>query len=324
MRFAHVVSKADFERKLLDLKSLQRLSLSFAYEATIVGRHRWANSLARALLAPLEPPASMASRWARSMAYPALFSATGSSCIWPVQSPEWNSQMPVPRSVSSIWGSWRQTSKGRHLASYTTFFVCEPQVLTAGFPGWRPPLPKPVRREFKNPFTGETTAVLTREPEWPDGEEADLMERGYQVVAIEGNYEDYLERRIPQFIRDQPHWCTKNLTEVELKPLAEAVGLETSLDFDCPLYGPLSLGAVIQGIPPILCAKLLALDETDLVTVAGRWAATMSTPNYTHSVSGEKLSAGWTAEKAMSVLQPIVKLAKEAIGGKGIFLLIEA
>jgi hypothetical protein len=208
------------------------------------------------------------------------------------------------------------------VAIYTTFFICKPQELGAGFPGWRPPLPMPVRREFKNPFTGEMITIESREPEWPDAENVDVMDREYQVVSIEGSYEDYLEKRIPQFVRAQPHWCARGFTEVELKPLCEAAGVEAS--FDCPLYGPPSFGGVLREIPPSLCARLMALDHKGLDAVAKRWAATMSTPEYTFSASGVKLSDGWTTDEALSVLQPIADLARNAIGGKRMYLLIEA
>jgi hypothetical protein len=169
---------------------------------------------------------------------------------------------------------------------------------------------------------GETTTIETREPKWSEGEDVEATERDYQAVAIEGNYEDYLEGRLPAFVRAQPHWCAKGVTEVELKPLCEAVGVEAS--FDCPLYGPPSLGAGLQTISSGLCAKLSALDKKGLKEVAKRWAATMSTPERTHSVSGTKLSDGWTINDAMSILKPIADLAKSAVDGQGLYLLIEA
>ena len=99
------------------------------------------------------------------------------------------------------------------MAIYTTFFLCKREELSAGFPGWRLPLPKPVRREFKNPFTGTVAVMETREPEWP--EEADeAFPPRYQVVAIEGSYKDYLENRLPPFVRENPHWATKAVTEI--------------------------------------------------------------------------------------------------------------
>jgi hypothetical protein len=208
------------------------------------------------------------------------------------------------------------------VAIYTTFFVCHPKQLVAGFPGWRLPLPKPVKRKFKNPFTGETTTVETREPEWSEDEDADPMDREYQVVAIEGDYGDYLEGRIPSFVQRQPHWAAKGLTEIELSPLFQAMGVETK--FDCPLYGPPSSGAVLQELPSELLPKLAALDAKGLKAVAGKWGAAMSTPEYTHSVTGVKLNDGWSKSDALEILQSIVALAQKTATGQRMYLLIEA
>jgi len=204
---------------------------------------------------------------------------------------------------------------------YTTFFVCKPQELAEGFPGWRLPLPQPVRREFKNPFTGKVSTIETREPEWQDeGDQA--FDRDYQAVAIEGSYEDYLERRLPPFVHTLPHWAAKSLTEVELSPLAQAVGVAPR--FECPLYGPPASGAVLQELSPDMLSKLALLDERGVDAAAEKWAATMSTPEYTRSMTGSNIKDGWTASEAMEILRPIVALARQAGAGQRMYLLIEA
>jgi hypothetical protein len=203
------------------------------------------------------------------------------------------------------------------MAIYTTFFLCKPDELLGGFPGWRPPLAAPVRREFRNPFTGELSAVQTREPEWPD--EREVSDREYGVVETQGRYEDYLEGRIPAFIRSCPHWAAKGLTEIELGPLCEATGVGS--EFVSPIYGPPSSGAVVQQLPTGLLAKLAALD---LKALAKQRAATMSTPERTHSVSGVKLSDGWSAADASAILKPLVALARQATAGQQLYLLVEA
>jgi hypothetical protein len=50
----------------------------------------------------------------------------------------------------------------------------------------------------------------------------------------------------------------------------------------------------------------------------------MSTPEYTHSVSGMRLSDGWTVSDALAILQPMVALARKAADGQGMYLLVEA
>ena len=56
------------------------------------------------------------------------------------------------------------------MAIYTTFFLAAPEKVVGGFPGWKPPLPAPVRREFLNPLTKQLVVIETRKPEWPDEE----------------------------------------------------------------------------------------------------------------------------------------------------------
>src|SRR5262249_9736786 len=178
--------------------------------------------------------------------------------------------------------------------------LCKPEELPGGFPGWRLPLAKPVRREFRNPFTGELSVVETHDPDWPE-DAPEVLGREYQVVEIEGSYEDYLESRLPPFVRACPHWAAKGLTEVELYPLLKTAGVAGSME--CPIYSPPSSSAFVKQLPPEFLAKLGSLDQNALAT---RWAAAMSTPEHTHSVSGVKLSDGWTAIEALEILQPLV------------------
>ena len=114
------------------------------------------------------------------------------------------------------------------MAIYTTFFLCQTETLSGGFPGWKLPLAAPVYRKFCNPFTGEESIVETREPDWPE-EAASEIESEYQVASIAGRYEDYLESRLPPFVRSCPHWAAKNLTEVQLAPLFDAAGSTGSM-----------------------------------------------------------------------------------------------
>src|SRR5262249_52264060 len=158
--------------------------------------------------------------------------------------------------------------------------------------------------------------IETREPDWP--EEEDALERDYQVVSIEGDYKDYLEGRLPPSVRSFPHWAAKGFTEVELGPLARAVGAEPK--FEYPLYGPPSAGAFLQQLPRDMVSKLASQDQRGLQAVAEKWAATMSTPEYTHSVSGVRVNDGWTASDAMEILGPIVALARRAAGGQSMYL----
>jgi hypothetical protein len=73
-----------------------------------------------------------------------------------------------------------------------------------------------------------------------------------------------------------------------------------------------------------MLSELGTLAQRRLRAVAEKWAARMSAPEHTHSVSGEKLNDEWTSSDAMELLRPIVALAKKASGGEWMYLLIEA
>jgi hypothetical protein len=206
------------------------------------------------------------------------------------------------------------------MAVYSTFFLCDPASLISGFPRWRPPLPQPVRREFKNLFTGKLTAVETREPDWSD-ESDPAPEREFAVVAIKGSYEDYLEGRLPPFVRGAPHWAANGITMVELGALAKPVDAEW--EFESPLYAPPSAGAGLVELPAELISQVATQEEQGLKALAEQWAAAMSTPDYTHSVTGVRLSDGWTSAGALDILRPIAALAKQAKNGMRMYLLLE-
>jgi hypothetical protein len=209
------------------------------------------------------------------------------------------------------------------VAIYSTFFLCKPEELSSGFPGWRPPLAEPVGREITNPFTGKTVTIETRAPEWPDDVDAEqFADTEFAVVAMQGNYEDYLENRLRQFVRTRPHWCAKGLTSVELDALAEAANLPTALED--ALFSPPATGAVLQRIPPALLKKLLELDDVGLEKIGTCWASLMSAREHTHSATGVKLNDGWMIGDAHEILQPVVALARQGDGEHGLYLLIEA
>ena len=200
------------------------------------------------------------------------------------------------------------------MAIYTTLFLCQPSELPGGFPGWRGPLAQPIRREVRNPFTGKVVVIETREPEWP-ADAGPEQGKGPQVVAIKGSYKTYLERRLPPFVRQCPHWAAKGLTEEELDPLVEAVGVTGA--FECALYSPPSSGGVLQQFPPGVLGRLSQLSPPQMEEVATRWAAIMSDPD--HIVPGE----GWSPADAMGILKPLVELARKATGDQQLYLLIE-
>jgi len=207
------------------------------------------------------------------------------------------------------------------MAIYSTFFISKPHELSDGFPGWRLPLPESVKREIINPFTKEMVVIETRAPEWPEGEIASTFPDPYRVIRIEGNYVDYLGGRWSPFVRERPHWCAKGLTGIELGALGRIWSPEPLLEF--ALYSRLSVGATLQQFRTEFILNLALLDGSETEAVAGRWAALMSTPEYTHSVAGQKIKDGWRVEDAMGILGPLVALAKQCSTEERAYLLIE-
>lgn len=210
------------------------------------------------------------------------------------------------------------------MAIYTTLFLCESVELLTAFPGWKLPLSAAVSRTRVNPFTQQEMTVETREPEWEDFDPNIITMPEVGVVAIEGDYESYLEKRIPQSVQSMPHWSTKNLTSVELEPLIAATTGSEEKNLETALYAHPSAGAGIQELPYEFVVRLKSADESTLNRIAKKWAAEMSTPDFTHSVGGERIQDDLTIDKALSVIGPIAQLAKKQQNSQLMYLLNEA
>lgn len=207
------------------------------------------------------------------------------------------------------------------MAIYTTFFLCKPNELLGAFPGWKSPLPAPVQRTVRNPFNGKEVTVESDAPDWPDDAEVVEEDREYEAVPGGGKYEDSLEARLPNSVRIRPHWCAKGIMEIELNELVESAGFKSKVEYS--LYCPPSIGASLVRIPSGLPARLLRLGDEELSALAHRWAEAMSAPKHTHTTSGLKISDGWKLEDALAILSPLVKLARQAVDGQEMYLLIE-
>jgi hypothetical protein len=166
--------------------------------------------------------------------------------------------------------------------------------------------------------------IETRAPDWPDVDPTELEMPKVRVVAIhQGDYNTYLEQRIPPFVQSHPHWCSKNLTSLELTPLVEAAGIENA-DLEAALFCHPSRIASLEQFPADFLAALKSADTSALHAIAEQWASEMSTPDYTHSIDGERLTEDWTTEEAMSLMQPITKLVQMQDGRQNLYLLVEA
>ncbi|MCE9527313.1 MAG: hypothetical protein K8R36_14800 [Planctomycetales bacterium] len=209
------------------------------------------------------------------------------------------------------------------MAIYSTFFLCEPGQLQTALPGWRLPLSPPVTRKAINPFTKKEMTIYSREPEWEDVDPNKFELPEMTVVAIEGDYAAYLEGRIPPFVQSQPHWCAKNLTSVELEPLVSIFTDSADAKLETALYAHPSLLSGIEQFPGQFLVTLRAAGKEEINAIAEKWAAEMSTPDYTHSMGGDRIQDDWTVEDALSMMTPIVELARKAKTGQSMYLLLE-
>jgi hypothetical protein len=203
------------------------------------------------------------------------------------------------------------------VAIYSTFFVAVPQALLSGFPGWKLPLDEPEKREITD-FFGEKRIIETREPLWDDVVPGEEPEPEFSVVAIEGDYAAYLEARLPAFVRKAPHWCSKGLTNVEVDPLGELTDGKPALEDG--LFAHPRRSASLMAFRPSIVDEILKAPQQ----LAQKWAARMSTPEYTHSADGSnRLQDDWTVDDALSILGPLHDLARKASPGRRLYLLLE-
>lgn len=210
------------------------------------------------------------------------------------------------------------------MAIYTTYFVCDPEALREGFPAWKPPLAEPLARVSVNPFTGERTTVTTDVPEWDDDDDVESSVPSYQATAITGDYGEYLEQRIPSFVRSQPHACLKGLTTVELQALiAVATGDSSDAPLLMPLHAHPAANACLESVPDLLTKKLRDGDEPALRRIATDWAGLMSTLDYTHNLDGDRVQNDWAIDDAILTVGEIAAVAKKGSDTACMYLLTE-
>lgn len=235
-----------------------------------------------------------------------------------------NAQQPTqPTAKATNAESVQLNGFHSQMAVYSTFFTSDPSDLLSGFPDWKRPLEQPQKRIVHNPFTSAQMTIETREPEWEDVDSGDFQFPEMQVVTNQGDYGEYLEQRIPPFVRSRPHWCSKSLSSVELEPLVAVVTAVEEPRLEVPLYAHPSLSSMLEQFPLEFVAMIKQFSSGELEKIARVWAETMSSPDFTNSVSGEKLSEGWTVAEATCILTPIVDLARSATGDQRLYVLNE-
>jgi hypothetical protein len=139
---------------------------------------------------------------------------------------------------------------------------------------------------------------------------------------MQGDYEEYLEQRIPSFVKATPHWCTKGLTSFELEPLVNLVS-EDERRFTARLYAHPSLSAALEQVPDELSAFLQFASASRLRDLAEQWANAMSVPERTHSGGGVRVQDDWSTEDALESLTPLAQLARQMQEEHSMYLLTE-
>jgi hypothetical protein len=209
------------------------------------------------------------------------------------------------------------------MAIYSTFFLARPIDLLSGFPDWKPPLPKPIVRHVKNPFTGEAMTVTTNAPDWDDVESEDHQLSEIRVVAGSGDYDAYLEGRVPEFVRQSPHSCLKNLTNIDIEPLVAAATGRAVAQLQSAIFAPPTKRSLVLAIPDELVAALATVDEPSLRRIAEAWAAELSTPDYTHASDGQRISDDRTTDEMLEIVNFLASLARCRTDGHCMYLLLE-
>ena len=202
----------------------------------------------------------------------------------------------------------------------TTFFVCTAAELRRGFPGWLPPLPKPVRRRMKM-GNGKVLEIETQDPLWP----ADHVVPDPEYCSASGaeGYDDFLSARLRPFIRACPHWIARDLQDSEVNPLSAVLGVEAPMKR--VLFGPPASWGCVDQLPSESLSRLSGLDRQGLEDAARRWAAVMSSPKNTQPlIMDVKMTDGWTVREARELLGPLAALARRAKGEQKIYLLVDA
>ncbi|MEO1529475.1 MAG: hypothetical protein AAFX06_28975 [Planctomycetota bacterium] len=203
-----------------------------------------------------------------------------------------------------------------------TFFLANAEQLSPAFPDWKEPLPEPVARTTLNPYTREEITITTRAPEWDDFDPEMIEFEEPRVVAIEGDYQDFLENRLPPFVQAQPHWCSKNLTNVEVDPLITVVAGSGGVSLETALYAPPALGCCLETFPDAF-VEAIPRGGDGVTAIADKWAKAMSHRDYTHNRLGERVMDDWTTDQALSILNPIVDLLQQRTGRQSLHLLVE-
>jgi hypothetical protein len=200
------------------------------------------------------------------------------------------------------------------MTMYSTLFLAEPSALAPAFQTWL------TCHSQKRNVAGWPSA---NEDNREIAETESNRRTPDRAIRSPDSYPGYLELRIPTFVQNQSHWCAKNLCSVELNPLIlAATGVDT-LKLESALVFRETASAILEVFPNDFVVSLQRASEFVIRHGAAKWAAMMSTPQFTHSVSGVRVEDDWTVEGALHLLRPIVELSRAKTNNQHLYLLVE-
>jgi hypothetical protein len=138
----------------------------------------------------------------------------------------------------------------------TDFFLASMQELRAACPGWKDPLPQPVKRQSVNPFTRQPMEFMSCAPDEAEPFDPGAAERanltGLHRVDLKGLGTAEMEELV-RVVLEGPEQHAANV-------------------YDTPLYGPPGdSDEVIFRMPTALIDRLARMDDTAVADYLERW-----------------------------------------------------
>jgi hypothetical protein len=202
------------------------------------------------------------------------------------------------------------------MAVYTTVLAATASELDSAFPGWRKPLPKPVKKTRINPFTKKPQTYESWEPE--DVVSDDLNKPGPGVVQIHGDYQTYLRERLPARLKTLPMLAAKGVLSTHVEQLLAAVAgraEERLLPAMFPPGGSAATGKTLDVFPAWGIEALAELVDDALPSIGEQLA----------TAEGWFADEGWTPRDCSSLLGELRRMALNAREGqRSLYLLTEA
>jgi hypothetical protein len=206
------------------------------------------------------------------------------------------------------------------MAVYTTFFAATASELEAAFPGWKKPLPAPVKRTTINPFTRTPQTYDSWEPDevliQPSA--APSTPPAPRVVAMQGDYQSYLRQRLPAGLHGLPLFPAKGVLSPHVEQLLAAVAgraeehLKPAL---FPLGGSRATGKTLDVLPAWGAEALAGLDHTASSGIGDRLA----------TAEGWFADDGWGAADCARLIGDLRDIALKARETRrSVYLLTEA